>query len=277
MEKYLKRNIKEVLAEFPAIGPLLETYGIQCVTCAAGNCALGEILEVHRLSADDEIKLMNGIGAILSPGEVFRIPARPANRGALPGTKQFSPPLKLLVDEHKVIKRLLALMPAILDSPIAGTAAWFTILAEAIDFIKNYADRFHHAKEEEILFKYFDEKREMIVAMCADHETGRAHVRAAKEAIARKDVAEAGMHLKAYRELLIDHIRKEDEILYPWMDGRMSDSQVGHLYGASIEIRNRPETKAADYESWIDALEQKFAHPAKLQSTEQEPALQESK
>jgi len=35
----------------------------------------------------------------------------------------------------------------------------------------SYADRFHHAKEEDILFKFFDENLDMVKVMCEDHKT----------------------------------------------------------------------------------------------------------
>ena len=37
-------------------------------------------------------------------------------------------------------------------------------------------------------------------------------------------------------ELLTEHIRKEDEILYPWMEQQLSDGQIGRLATATFTI-----------------------------------------
>ena len=39
------------------------------------------------------------------------------------------------------------------------------ITLDAVDFIRSYADRFHHAKEEELLFACFDEELDILKAM----------------------------------------------------------------------------------------------------------------
>jgi len=38
------------------------------------------------------------------------------------------------------------------------------------------------------------------------------------------------------------HIRKEDEILYPWMDRNLSTAQVGALFSKFAETMNGRET-----------------------------------
>jgi hemerythrin-like domain-containing protein len=49
-------------------------------------------------------------------------------------------------------------------------------------------------------------------------------------ALDRHDDDGVAAHLGAYAQLLRAHIRKEDEILYPWMDRELSTSQVGDLF-----------------------------------------------
>ena len=113
------------------------------------------------------------------------------------------------------------------------------MIREGIDFIRSYADRFHHAKEEEILFKYFDENAPILKKMLDDHTTGRSHVRALIEAVEKRDKREVAEHLLAYGELLKEHIREEDEILYPWMDRNLSTKQVGELHSKFNEADGR--------------------------------------
>jgi hemerythrin-like domain-containing protein len=115
-----------------------------------------------------------------------------------------------------------------------------------VDFIRFYADKHHHAKEEQILFGYFDENSDILKAMHQDHEKARGHVKAVLEAMEKRDKDAIVEHLSAYRELLIEHIRKEDEILYPWMDKNLSVTQVGELFSAFAEADEKTDKNVID-------------------------------
>ncbi|MEI6807958.1 MAG: hypothetical protein WCN95_04490, partial [bacterium] len=65
-------------------------------------------------------------------------------------------------------------------------------------------------------------------------------------------------HLSAYRELLTEHIKKEDEILYPWLDRQLSDSQIGRLYSAFSEV----DVKFADTCRRCEEIVAKLEHSA---------------
>ncbi len=104
------------------------------------------------------------------------------------------------------------------------------LVRNCVYFIRNYADRYHHAKEEEILFKYFDEDLDILKVMYDDHGNARAHVRAVLDGLEHEDGEAVSRQLDAYRGLLTEHIKKEDEILYPWMDRNLSDRQIGEMF-----------------------------------------------
>jgi hemerythrin-like domain-containing protein len=100
---------------------------------------------------------------------------------------------------------------------------------QGVDFIRNYADAWHHAKEEVHLFPALETAgmpREggPIGVMLHEHEIGRAHVRTMAENLdaaaggdgqARATVVE---HALAYSDLLVGHIQKEDGILFEMAD-----------------------------------------------------------
>jgi len=46
-------------------------------------------------------------------------------------------------------------------------------------------------------------------------------------------------HLSVYGEQLQQHIQKEDEILYPWMDRKLSTNQVGTMYSRLFEVEDQ--------------------------------------
>jgi hemerythrin-like domain-containing protein len=178
----------------------------------------------------------------------------------VPKEINYSPAVKNLVDEHVWIKRLLALVPAITDFVEKSETVDKDLVMSCVDFIRGYADKFHHMKEEDILFKYVDEKSEIIKIMYDDHDTGRNHVKNVVEGAENGNKAQIKEHLHGYRELLTQHIKKEDEILYPWIERQMSDNQIGELFQrCSAADASVGEELPKKYEKFIIELEEKFA------------------
>lgn len=68
-------------------------------------------------------------------------------------------PIAPLMIEHRVIEKMIALIDAAV--PIVERAGTIDgILIDTLaDFIRTYADRCHHGKEEEILFRALERKK----------------------------------------------------------------------------------------------------------------------
>ena len=258
MEDYLNKNIKEILNQFPEVADVLNEYNIGCVPCHVGSCLLKDIVEIHNLPLEEEQVLMARIALVIYPGQEIKIPRIIRKTEVTTRETSYSPPMKKLVDEHTLIKRMVALIPGVIDSLDLESEAGRQIIRDVIEFIRFYADKYHHAKEEEILFKFFDENLSIIETMHQDHETARAHVRAILAALDEKDKDGVTEHLKAYQELLSEHITKEDGILYPWMDRNLSITQVGELFARFNEKEQAFGTLPGKYEGLIENLEEKI-------------------
>lgn len=254
MDGLLAWNIKDVIAAYPAVGSLLHEFNVGCVTCSVGTCKLKDVVSIHSLPAEQEQEMFRRIARVVFPGVDVALPQSAGRAVASGRSVGMALPFKELVEEHTCIKRVLALIPGLvsvrqLDLDRA------TQFREVVDFIRNFADRFHHAKEEDVLFKYFDETSEMLVTMHKEHEIGRTHVRAVAEGIEKGDMPAITEHLSAYGLLLKEHIRKEDEILYPWMRGQLTDTQVGRLFSQFSEVDVRFGDKPDSYRMWVEKLE----------------------
>ncbi len=97
---------------------------------------------------------------------------------------------------------------------------------KVIDFIKNYADKFHHAKEEDILFKELCKDSVQgnlhcnpVEQMLYEHNIGRNFVKGMKDGLIEKDKRKLVENSLGYVQLIREHIFKEDNILYPMADG----------------------------------------------------------
>jgi hemerythrin-like domain-containing protein len=258
MDEYLNKGIKEIIEEFPQVEDILNDYDIGCGPCNVGVCLLKDIVAIHRLSEDQEQQLMARIAKTIHPDQNIRIPRVEKKTEAKPKEFKYSPPVKKLVDEHVLIKRWIALIPEVVKNLDVESEEGRQLVLDGIDMIRSYADKFHHAKEEDILFKYFDEDSEILKVMHADHTRGRALVKKMLAALEKRDQKTIAKNLKAYRELLSEHIRKEDEILYPWMDNQLSTHQVGELFSKFDEADQQISVPTDKYENFIDRLEKKF-------------------
>ncbi len=131
-----------------------------------------------------------------------------------------------LVNEHKLILRMLALLERNAPLTQAGSYNNYQFYLDGVEFIRSYADRFHHAKEEDVLFEALVEngmprEHSPVAAMLAEHDLGRGYVKAMETAALAAITGEPGQNALiaenalAYLTLLRDHIAKEDGILYP--------------------------------------------------------------
>jgi hemerythrin-like domain-containing protein len=132
----------------------------------------------------------------------------------------------VMVQEHKLILRMVTLVEK--NSALAekGQFTDWQFFLDAVDFIRSYADRFHHAKEEDTLFTALvangmPEENSPVAAMHLAHDEGRAFVRGmeegARKALAGEEnqVAAIAENARGYAALLREHIHTEDHILYP--------------------------------------------------------------
>ena len=133
---------------------------------------------------------------------------------------------KALVDEHQLILRMIGLLEKNAPKTAAGDYRNWQFYLDGIDFIRQYADRFHHAKEEDVLFKALvdngmPKENSPVAAMLMEHDHGREFVRNMEAAVKEAQAGRTDVHpviaenALGYAALLRDHIAKEDDILYP--------------------------------------------------------------
>ncbi len=258
MDAFMDKSIKEVIKEFPPVEKILDDFGIGCGPCAVGLCLLKDIVSIHNLPPEEEHEMMGRIAQVIYPDRPVQGSRTERKAGPKPKEVKYSPPMKKLVDEHVLIKRWLALIPHLLEKLDLQSEEDRQLIREGVDFIRSYADKFHHAKEEDILFKYFDENLDMVKVIQEDHRTGRNHVKAILEALEGKDRETLSRHLGAYRGLLSEHIKKEDEIMLPWMDKQLSTTQVGELFSKFNRVEEQIGLNPQKYQQFIDRMEKKL-------------------
>ena len=128
-------------------------------------------------------------------------------------------PTEVLREEHRVILRALGLLEAGANRLAGGGALPEGWWARIIEWLRAFADRNHHAKEERYLFPALAKAGVPaaggpVAVMLAEHVEGRALMATmeAGEPRGRLDAA------RRYVQLLRDHIDKENGVLFPLAD-----------------------------------------------------------
>ncbi|MDO8647652.1 MAG: hemerythrin domain-containing protein [Candidatus Diapherotrites archaeon] len=168
-------------------------------------------------------------------------------------------PTAILSNEHKNIMKVIQALNNECESIEGGGKIDRAFFEKAIDFIRNYADRFHHAKEEDILFKEVcKDSVEMhcnpTEQMLFEHDAGRNFVKGMEEGLQKNDKGKVLENARGYAQLLQEHIYKEDNIFYPMADQALS----GKVQKAMIE-----RFKLAEKKRFAKGVKEKYLGIAK--------------
>ncbi|HSG80710.1 MAG TPA: hemerythrin domain-containing protein [Gemmatimonadota bacterium] len=178
----------------------------------------------------------------------------------------------ILMDEHRVIERVLSVLELATDRLEAGEQVEPGLFIDAADFIRNFADGCHHRKEEGVLFVAMNEAgmpadSGPIAVMLAEHVQARAYTRALLEGAEKMQAGDAAatdqvvQNARSYAALLRQHIAKEDQILFPMADNVLAAPARQEKLLAEFE-RVEAEEAGADvhdrYVALADELERQI-------------------
>ena len=142
-----------------------------------------------------------------------------------------------LMIEHRLIERMLANVKNLLVQ-VGQTKKIDPLLVDkAVDFIRIYADRTHHGKEEDILFRDLNNKelsevdRRVMNELIEEHVFGRKTTKALVEANTQYrngDSSSLG-DIVSCLNTLVDfypkHIEKEDKVFFPASRAYFSETE----------------------------------------------------
>src|SRR5262245_36663640 len=182
-----------------------------------------------------------------------------------------SRPTHILRHEHRVIEQGLRALDGMCLSLKTGGDVPPETLCQILDFIQNFADRFHHTKEETYLFPALSQNAlpkdgEALRFLLEEHETERALIAELELVISeyRRGAATASERFveaaNLYRDHLVGHMRDEEAILF-----RLAEEVLDEPVKASL-IKSFAQENArggdgivARYERLADELEKSWA------------------
>src|SRR3990170_4752571 len=179
---------------------------------------------------------------------------------------------EVLSAEHRAIERVLDVLEKLVTRYGAENKIELKALSDIVDFLRNFADGCHHAKEEKLLFPALNQKGMSlesgpVAVMLHEHDNGRGYIRGmvngmekfkAEPIKAKKEILENARH---YIDLLRQHIFKEDNILFPMADS-LIDSMEQKKMLADFERTEKEEIGEGVHERYhklIEELEKKFS------------------
>ncbi len=168
-----------------------------------------------------------------------------------------------LKQEHRVIERVLSVIEAVAARQGRGLPPDF--FPRVVYFVRNFADRCHHGKEEDNLFPAM-ERRGIpghdgpVGVMRLEHDRGRAYVRDLDEAGKRLAAGDATAlpaalrNAAGYAALLRQHIDKEDGILYMMADQVLTESDQQNMTDRFEQVE-RALMGAGKHEEFLKLVE----------------------
>ena len=132
-----------------------------------------------------------------------------------------------LMIEHRLIDRMLSVIRNALSEIESKHKVDPVFVDTAVDFIRVYADRTHHGKEEDILFRELNNKqltpedRQIMEELIEEHVFGRKTTKALVEANTRyrngdeTALTDVATNLQILTKFYPRHIEKEDKVFFP--------------------------------------------------------------
>jgi Uncharacterized conserved protein len=142
---------------------------------------------------------------------------------------------QVLREDHEAILNVLK----ILDKMISINSKEELVLLQYYDefayFLKIFADKCHHEKEEKYLFRELVNKgvnRESgpIGIMLEEHNQGREYIALMNKSLESKDLAKFNIVAQKYLNLLRIHMEKENNILFVMADQLLDQSEQDDLF-----------------------------------------------
>jgi len=144
--------------------------------------------------------------------------------------------LEILKKEHGLIRQALDIFTFAREELETGERPPREFFEKAVDFSRTFADRFHHFKEEYLMFGLLAEKKEgfydgEIGALRYQHERGRKCVNEIENSIegySQHDAIATTMlleNLASYISLLKLHIFIEDQIFFRMVEKDLSEEE----------------------------------------------------
>lgn len=162
--------------------------------------------------------------------------------------------IDIMVEEHSNIEKMLEVIRDMCIKVMNEKDANCSDFHKVIDFVRNYADKHHHSKEEAYLFPKLSENSPLgkatIEGMLVEHDLGRLYIGDLEKALisyengnkdSKVDIIANAM---SYTYLLKRHIFKENNALYKFARNNLSKEALEEINEKCKEIEKTAENES---------------------------------
>jgi hemerythrin-like domain-containing protein len=142
-----------------------------------------------------------------------------------------------LTHDHDAILSALNILDAMVGRLGSAGAPSAEDLRSFIGFLKEFADKCHHGKEEGILFPALTgaglpQQGGPVAVMLSEHVEGRAFIKQMEQAVSGAvDMAAFTAAAQGYAALLRAHIAKENDVLFPMAERLLASPELDKIQG----------------------------------------------
>ncbi|MFQ5447323.1 MAG: hemerythrin domain-containing protein [Saprospiraceae bacterium] len=160
--------------------------------------------------------------------------------------------IKMLYAEHQVILERIEDLRQLLKGNNMATKK--EELLRYVDFFRTYADKYHHHKEEDVLFSLLKDRFpglwSITEALEEHHAMFRENIADIENALRSEDWEKVEGILPRYLSDLTDHISAEDDELFVAVDEQLTGAEREKLYYAFLDKdRELGEEAKLEYEN----------------------------
>ena len=171
-----------------------------------------------------------------------------------------------LMNEHVAILSAIQILERMIATIEKATSVETKDIQDFIGFLKEFADKCHHGKEEGLLFPAMigagvPDRGGPIGVMLAEHAQGRKLIRDMEESIStdvdRMRLAQAA---REYANLLRNHIKKENTVLFPMAESVLTETQLEKLYEGFEEHEEKVigQGRHEELHAMLKSLQEKY-------------------
>ncbi|MFA5576243.1 MAG: hemerythrin domain-containing protein [Tissierellaceae bacterium] len=180
--------------------------------------------------------------------------------------------IKIMVEEHENIRRMLKVTRRACYGLMIDPRMDISDFPRIIDFVRTYADKHHHGKEEDILFTTMNREIEKlaksgaITGMYIEHDMGRLYMNNLEKALEgfKNNDDESRLDIIAnaisYTDLLERHIEKENTAMYRFAENMLNEDSKSSIDAKCRDIEDKATMLGLQdkYLSLLDQLEEKY-------------------
>ena len=169
-------------------------------------------------------------------------------------------PLDIMYAEHDVIKKAEHIINNCDKLWETDPQGYTELINKLIIFFREYADGYHHHKEEDVLFPAINNHPDFILQELIDefnehHVSFREYTKEIEEALAIHEFPKSYNLLKMYSNDLLDHIAAENEELFVLAENLLDEPTKENIYFKFKDIdRQLGEERKKKFEESIEAI-----------------------